>query len=291
MNWLNWLLAVLSGILLVLTFPQSSISYSLAPCALTPLIVAAAREPRRVCKRFALGYLTGLIYWCGVNSWIQFVLDVHGGTGPALGWVLFGLFCLAKSLAHGRLCAARRMGRAGALGRAGGSGAVGRHRMDTRATGLRVARSRQCGNRHGRPAASGAGYGRIWTVVPVRHDGDRADAADSAAPATADCSAAAHPGAVRPARRCPKPLRGKASAVLVQPNIPDDQVWNPATFEATMQQLELLSIIARAQRTPEQPDLLVWPEVPAPFYRKDARNGRGRAAHRAKQMDLFSRSA
>ena len=26
------------------------------------------------------------------------MLDVHGGTGPALGWLVFALFCLAKSL-------------------------------------------------------------------------------------------------------------------------------------------------------------------------------------------------
>ena len=62
----------------------------------------------------------------------------------------------------------------------------------------------------------------------------------------------------------PEPVRGKASAVLVQPDIPDDQVWNPATFEATMRQLELLSIIAGGGG--RQPDLLVWPEAPAPFY-------------------------
>jgi apolipoprotein N-acyltransferase len=65
----------------------------------------------------------------------------------------------------------------------------------------------------------------------------------------------------------PEAQRGRASALLVQPNIPDDQVWTPASFDATVNQLALLSAISGTDPA-RQPDLLVWPEVPAPFYEK-----------------------
>jgi apolipoprotein N-acyltransferase len=63
----------------------------------------------------------------------------------------------------------------------------------------------------------------------------------------------------------PASERGQSAAVLVQPNIPDDQVWNPATFDSAVEQLELLSMVTGSDPV-RQPDLLVWPEVPAPFY-------------------------
>ena len=69
-------LAALSGFLLIITFPKFDAVW-MAPFALTPLLIAVAREPSRR-WRFALGYVTGLIYWCGVNYWIEFVVDVHG---------------------------------------------------------------------------------------------------------------------------------------------------------------------------------------------------------------------
>src|SRR5215831_6073900 len=95
----NWLLAVLSGVLLVLTFPKFDLVW-LAPFALSPLLYALARE-QSLRRRFGLGYVTGLLFWGGVNYWIQFVLDVHGGTGPVVSWFLLGLFCLAKAIHMG----------------------------------------------------------------------------------------------------------------------------------------------------------------------------------------------
>ena len=57
--------------------------------ALTPLLIALAREPRPL-WRFLLGEFAGIIYWFGVCYWIQFVLEVHGGMGRWGGW---GTFC------------------------------------------------------------------------------------------------------------------------------------------------------------------------------------------------------
>jgi apolipoprotein N-acyltransferase len=92
----NAALALLSGLLLVLAFPRFDWTW-LAPFALAPLLIAAARE-RSPWRRFLIGEAAGILYWFGVCRWIQFVLAVHGGMGEAGGWGVFALFCLAKSL-------------------------------------------------------------------------------------------------------------------------------------------------------------------------------------------------
>src|SRR5579864_1348085 len=98
---LNFALALLTAVLLILVFPNVIFPISgfpwLAPMALTPLLVALAREPRPL-WRFLLGEFAGIIYWFGICYWIQFVLEVHGGMGRWGGWGTFLLFCLAKAI-------------------------------------------------------------------------------------------------------------------------------------------------------------------------------------------------
>ena len=127
---LNWLLALASAALLIFTFPKFSIVW-FAPVALTPLLVAMAREPRWP-RRFLLGWSAGVVYWFGVCYWIQFVLSFHGGLGDAAGWAVFLLFCVAKALHMGVFGAL-----AGVLMRRWwaapvGGGAVGGGRSDAR---------------------------------------------------------------------------------------------------------------------------------------------------------------
>ncbi|MCX6619565.1 MAG: apolipoprotein N-acyltransferase, partial [Acidobacteria bacterium] len=100
---MNFLLAVLSGLLLVLVFPKANLTM-LAPAALAPLLYACARETRWK-RRFLLGWLAGVVYWFGVCNWIQFVLAVHGGMGEWGGWGVFLLFSLAKALHMGAFAA------------------------------------------------------------------------------------------------------------------------------------------------------------------------------------------
>lgn len=93
---LNFLLASLSGLLLVLAFPRFDIEW-LAAVALAPLLAAAGREPSPW-RRMLLGELAGLVYWAGTCYWIQFVLEFHGQMGLMGSWGAFALFCLIKSL-------------------------------------------------------------------------------------------------------------------------------------------------------------------------------------------------
>jgi apolipoprotein N-acyltransferase len=98
---LNFSLALLSAMLLVLLFPNLilptfGVPY-LAPVALVPLLIALAREPRPL-WRFLLGEFAGLVYWFAICYWIQFVLDVHGAMGHWGSWATFALFCVLKAL-------------------------------------------------------------------------------------------------------------------------------------------------------------------------------------------------
>src|SRR5208337_5584354 len=93
---LNFSLALLTAVLLILTFPRFDLTW-LAPFALAPLLIALAREPRPL-WRFLLGHASGVVYWFGVCYWIQDVLERYGGLGRWGSWGTFLLFCIAKAM-------------------------------------------------------------------------------------------------------------------------------------------------------------------------------------------------
>lgn len=96
---MNLALALLSGVLLVLLYPDFSFTW-LAPVALVPLLLALAREPRPL-WRFLYGYFAGIVYWFSVCTWIEGVLEHFGAMGKFGGWGSFALFCLAKAMHFG----------------------------------------------------------------------------------------------------------------------------------------------------------------------------------------------
>lgn len=93
---LHTLLSLLSAILLLLVFPRFDVRL-LAPIALTPLLIALARTGD-AWQRFLYGWAAGIFYWFFLCTWIQFVLEVHGGMGRWGGWGSFLLFCLYKGI-------------------------------------------------------------------------------------------------------------------------------------------------------------------------------------------------
>jgi apolipoprotein N-acyltransferase len=89
-------LSLVSAVLLIAIFPRFNLTW-LAPIALSPLLIACAREASW--KRRALnGWVTGFVFWFGVCYWIQFVLAVHGGLDLWLSWITFFLFAILKGL-------------------------------------------------------------------------------------------------------------------------------------------------------------------------------------------------
>ncbi len=89
-------LALLSGLLLVLVFPDADLTF-LAPFALAPLLYAVT-VVRRPIPRFFLGWICGIVYWLGACYWIQFTLANYGDLNFGLSMLALALFALIKAL-------------------------------------------------------------------------------------------------------------------------------------------------------------------------------------------------
>jgi len=64
----------------------------------------------------------------------------------------------------------------------------------------------------------------------------------------------------------PAALPGKEAALLVQSNISETQEWNPEVLSQTVREQAALTLRGVLQPSARPPSILVWPEVPAPFY-------------------------
>ncbi len=260
---LNGILALTTAALLVLAFPRFSFTW-LAPFALAPLLIAAARESAWK-RRFLLGWGAGVVYWFGVCYWIQFVLSFHGGLGDLAGWAVFTLFALAKAL-HMAVFAVF-------------AGMLMRRRW------------------------AAPGVAALWVAVEVTHGplgfawlalgnaGIDMELPLRLAPYTgvygisfvfALMAAAIAVALLRRSRAellwlapllllpllpgMPGPERGGDTALLTQPNISETEEWTAERIEQMKQEQALLSLRGALGETAQPPSLIVWPEVPAPFY-------------------------
>ncbi|MDD5688413.1 MAG: apolipoprotein N-acyltransferase [Elusimicrobia bacterium] len=99
------LLCILSSILLILSFPKTSLWF-LAWISLVPLF--AAIQDEKPLKSFLYGIFTGLIFYCGILYWLATTFSAAGESIIVSITVLillsfylaiyFGLFCLSYSL-------------------------------------------------------------------------------------------------------------------------------------------------------------------------------------------------
>ncbi|HVR72178.1 MAG TPA: apolipoprotein N-acyltransferase [Vicinamibacteria bacterium] len=89
-------LAVLSGVLLVLSFPKFGHG-AVAWVALAPLLIALARARSRA-HGLRLGYLTGAVSALGLVYWTAWVVTQFGGLPLPLGIGVMVLLCLALAL-------------------------------------------------------------------------------------------------------------------------------------------------------------------------------------------------
>jgi apolipoprotein N-acyltransferase len=263
---INYLLAALSAILLILAFPRFDVAW-LAPAALAPLLVAIERE-RRPIRCFLAGYLCGVVYWFGVCYWIEFVLAVYGGISAPAGWAVFMLFCLVKALHMGFF-------------------ALGAHIVTRTAWAI-------------------PGIAALWVAIEATHGplgfawltlgnaGIEMGIPMRLAPYTgvyglsfvfAMMSAALALALLRRPRRqllwivalpllillpqLPDLQRGSETAVLTQPNIPNTVEWTPQAVAKLEQRLVFLSMQAVLSDKQHPPTLIAWPEVPAPLYADD----------------------
>jgi apolipoprotein N-acyltransferase len=263
---LNWILAFASSALLGLLFPRFSLVW-LAPVALTPLLVACAREARWR-WRFALGYATGVVYWFGICNWIEWTLAHHAGVSPGVAWFLFALFCLAKAVQMGVFAALAGVLQRSVLALPAVAALWVAIEWTHSYTGFEWLNLGNAGSNMSIPLRLAPLTG-VWGL-------SFAFALMSAAIASVILR--------KPRIRLvwivllpalvllpdvPNAERGNAAAILLQPNIDDDAEWTPDLVNRTEQQLMILSISSALTRE-NGVDMIVWPEMPAPFEDTDA---------------------
>ena len=257
---MNLVLALVSALLLVFLFPGFNLTW-LAPVALTPMLIACAREPSWK-RRWFYGWAAGVVFWCGVCPWIEFVMDVHGGMGPWGGWGTFIFFGLYKGLhmAAFTTLAGFLMPRWWAI-----PAVAALWTGIERTHGYFGFAWLDLGN---------AGIDMSW---PMRLAPITGVYGLSFAFAMLSCAVALL--FVRRPRRellwlavlvvpialpgAPGRAEGARRALLVQPNIDTEMQWTEGNVRDTEGKLATLSRATGA-------DLVLWPEVPAPFYVSDA---------------------
>src|SRR5271168_1789516 len=256
----NPALALLTAVLLILTFPRANQTW-LASFALVPLLCALGREPRPL-RRFLLGWICGSVYWFGVCYWIQGTLLHYGDMGTFGSWGTFVLFCLIKALHLGlfSLLAAVLLPMWYAI-----------PAIAALWTGIE--------RTHGMFGFAWLCLGNagIDMALPMR-----------LAPFTGVyglsfvfmlLSAGAAVVILRRARKellwltatlalfllpnLPGPRQGDQTAVLVQGNVSEDEEWTPQAAERMRESLVALSL---EQALGGHPRLIVWPETPGPLY-------------------------
>ncbi len=104
-----WLLAILSGVLQVLSFPIAGPApiWRSALCwiAVAPLLMALTRndtngQPLRVLQGAALSYASGFIWYFGNCYWIYATMHTYGGIPKPASAGILVLFCLYLGLYH-----------------------------------------------------------------------------------------------------------------------------------------------------------------------------------------------
>lgn len=281
---LNLLLALSSGALLVLVFPRFGFTW-LAPVAMAPLLAACAHEPSWK-TRFVNGWLSGFVFWFFVCTWIQFVLEFHGGLGRWGGWATFILFAAIKGAYTGVFCtlAGILMNRSWAI-----------PAVAALWTGFEYS--------HGSLGISWIGLGFAW--LQLGNAAIDMPLLPRLAPwfgvygltfVLMMLNAAVALAALRRPRRelapvlalvllvlfpvIQRPEPGSVAVRVVQPNVDVDTRWTSDSFAQFEQRLAALS-----EEDPEA-RLVVWPEAPAPFY-PDRGNFREFVSNVARSANAF----
>jgi apolipoprotein N-acyltransferase len=253
---LHTLLALLSAALLLLALPRFDLRW-LAPFALAPLLVALARTPIGW-LRFLYGWSAGIFFWFFLCTWIQFVLEAHGGMGIWGSWASFLLFAILKGLhlaVFGWL-AGPLMRRVYALpavaalwaGLERTHGTFGFAWLDLGNAGIDMSVPLRLA-----PFIGVYGISFVFAMLS----------------AGVACVVLRQPrrrllplvalGALWLLPAIPEKMRASKDALVVQPNIDPDIEWTSALREQTERQLTALSNALPAP-------LVIWPELPAPLY-------------------------
>jgi len=247
--------------MLVALFPRWNLAW-LSPVALVPLLMALGRE-RRAGRRFLLGAVTGWIFWAGTCYWIYGVLYRHGRMPAAGAAALFVGFFLLKGLHLGVFAwvAGWSLARAWAVPAVAAAWVAveGTHpyagftwlMLGNAATDMAlVARLAPL------TGVAGMSFALAMMSVGLTLALGRRPRAQLAWLLALPLLYLAPP--------LPLPSPGRQLAHLVQPNISEEEVYSlPWTPLRHQRMLRLWETLSTSQRSP---DLLLWPENPAPSY-------------------------
>jgi len=289
-----WLLVIVSAILQVIIFPLPGL-YVLCWLALSPLIVALLRarpageleiagsvrlRPASPWQGFLMGYACGILWYAGTCYWIYDTMRHFGGLNAAEAVLALFLFCCYLGLYHGLfgLLFSLLAGSARDFRRPLVIAPflwVAVELARTRITGfpwclLGIAQVDNIAL--SRIASSTGVYGISFEIVLV----NVALAAAFLVPREkrgAMLAAALAAAAVLQAGRLidAPPAKADHAALLVQQNIPVSAEWTPAYLQQTLQDLTELTVQSAVSNAVAKPDLVVWPESPAPFFSNDTR--------------------
>jgi len=285
------LLTIFSAVLQVVMFPLLNL-YVLGWIAIAPLLVALLRTrrpetlqlqvgmnllPAHPLQGFLLGYVCGVLWYAGTCYWIYSTMKQYGGiNAPGAAGLLF-LFCLYLALYHGLFGLVISL-----LAKSSARNAlllspfvwVAVELARTRITGFpwELLGTSQVDNILLTKISTFTGvYGLSFEILVV----NAAIAAAFVLPRTqrrpllfASLSAVAlvQTGRWLPASAVP----ADHTALLVQANVPvvEGGDWTRQYFDDTLSDLSRLTL-SPPGRELRHPDLIVWPESPAPFYASD----------------------
>jgi apolipoprotein N-acyltransferase len=284
-----WLLVVLSAILQVVIFPLENL-YVLGWVAIVPLLVAIfqARRPgplqlqgvqtfvaANAKQGFLLGYACGILWYAGTCYWVFNTMKQYGGIGTLGAFGLLILFCLYLALYHGAFgliisLLARKSLRLALIGAPFAWVAVELAR--TRISGFPwdLLGTTQVDNIPLARVATFAGvYGMSFEIMIVNTAVAAAFIVQRNRRRSLVIVSLLAACLLQAARWVPAPaFPADHKAVLVQANVPvlEGSDWTRQYFDDTVIELSRTTLAAAAQG---HPNLIVWPESPAPFYTGD----------------------
>ncbi|HKW19528.1 MAG TPA: apolipoprotein N-acyltransferase [Terriglobales bacterium] len=285
-----WLLAVVSAVLQVAIFPLPNL-YGLCWIAVAPLLVALLRTrrpetlqlqggakllPATPRQGFLLGYVCGILWYGGNCYWVYSTMKQYGGISAPGAFGLLIMFCLYLGLYHGAFGLIISL-----LAKWSQRAAIVLSPFVWVA--VELARTRLSGfpwDLLGITQVDNIPLSRIATVTGVYGLSLEIMIVNAAFAAafvvrgnrrrSLAFAALVAAAVLQSARWIPAPAyAADRTAVLVQENIPvlDNADWTHQYLEDTLTDLTKLSLTSAADQP--RPDLIVWPESPAPFYAGD----------------------
>jgi apolipoprotein N-acyltransferase len=287
-----WLLVLLSAVLQILIFPLPNL-YMLCWVAITPLLIAIlrARQPHTLqlkagikllpaspLQAFLLTYACGILWYAGTCYWIYSVMHQYGGVNTPAGIGILILFCLYLALYHGIFGLVVSL-----LARGSPFNLRALLLSPVVWVAVELARTRITGFPWGllgttqvdniplaRIVSVTGAYGLSFEIMLVNaafaaaYLGQR-EKRKQLLLATVVAALILQAGSLVPAPTIP----ANRYAVLVQANVPilEGSDWTKPYFNDTLRGLTEISLDSPG--APSHPDLIVWPENPAPFYNSD----------------------